>query len=451
MKPALARTFRALRYRNFRLFFVGQGLSVMGTWLQQVAMGWLTYRLSGSAWLLGVVAFCGSAGILFFGTFAGVVADHVHRRRALRVTQSLALVQAVVLAALTWSGLVAVWHLIVLALWLGMVSAFDVPLRQSLWVHLVDDRADLPNAIALNSFLVNAARVVGPAIAGLLLAVASEAVCFALNALSFVAVIVAISRMRWPREPGPEPWHGGFWAKWVEGYRFVSGFAPARALLLLVAALSWTISPYSSLMPVYAKDIFGGGPQTLGFLLAAAGAGALASTLYLASRATVRGLGRVIAGAALACGLALAAFAYVPVFPLALVLMFARRRRRDPGRGGGEHHPADDRTRRPARPRRRLLHARVPRHGPARQSRCRRAGERGRRAVDVRGERTARGDRGARVLARAADAARADAADVRAARDRRRRHLNRRAARAGAAAGCAHFLASQVDQRVPDV
>jgi len=323
MKLALARTFRALRYRNFRLFFVGQGLSVMGTWLQQVAMGWLTYRLSGSAWLLGVVAFCGSAGILFFGTFAGVVADHVHRRRALRVTQSLALLQAAALAVLTWSGLVEVWHLVVLALWLGTVSAFDVPLRQSLWVHLVEDRADLPNAIALNSFMVNAARVVGPAIAGLVLAVASEAVCFALNALSFVAVIVAISRMRWPREPGPEPWHGGFWAKWAEGYRFVSGFAPARALLLLVAVLSWTISPYSSLMPVYAKDIFGGGPQTLGFLLAAAGAGALASTLYLASRATVRGLGRVIAAAALACGLALAAFAYLSVFPLALALMFA--------------------------------------------------------------------------------------------------------------------------------
>jgi MFS family permease len=322
MMHAFERTFRALRYRNFRLFFIGQGLSVMGTWMQQVAMGWLTYRLSGSAWLLGVVAFCGNAGILFFGTFAGVVADHVHRRRALRLTQSLALLQAAVLAALTWSGLVEVWHLIVLALFLGMVTAFDVPLRQSLWVHLVEDRADLPNAIALNSFLVNAARVVGPAAAGLLLAVASEAVCFALNALSFVAVIVAIGRMRWSHEPGPEPWSGGFWAKWVEGYRFVSGFAPARALLLLVAVLSWTVSPYSSLMPVYAKDIYGGGPQTLGFLLAAAGAGALASTLYLASRATVRGLGRVIAAAALACGLALAAFAYLSIFPLALVLMF---------------------------------------------------------------------------------------------------------------------------------
>ena len=321
MNVALSRTFRALRYRNFRLFFIGQGLSVMGTWLQQVAMSWLTYRLSGSVWLLGVVAFCGSAGILLFGTFAGVVADHVHRRRALRVTQSLALFQALVLAGLTWSGLIAVWHLIVLALWLGMVSAFDVPLRQALWVHLVDDRADLPNAIALNSFLVNAARVIGPALAGLLLAVVSEAVCFALNALSFVAVIVAIARMRWAHEPEPVPWSGGFWSKWAEGYRFISGFAPARALLALVAVLSWTINPYASLMPVYAKNIYGGGPQTLGFLLAAAGIGALASTLYLASRATVRGLGRVIASAATTCGLALAAFAYLSFYPLALVLM----------------------------------------------------------------------------------------------------------------------------------
>ena len=322
MITVLPRTFRALRYRNFRLFFIGQGLSVMGTWLQQVAMGWLTYRLSGSVWLLGAVAFCGGVGILALGTFAGVIADHVHRRRALRVTQSLMLLQAVLLAGLTWSGHIAVWHLVVLALWLGVAHAFDVPLRQSLWVHLVEDRADLPNVIALNSFLVNAARVIGPALAGLLLGVASEALCFALNALSFVAVIVAIGRMRWAREPGPVAWEGGFWSKWVEGYRFISGFAPARAMLILVAVLSWTISPYSSLMPVYAKDIYGGGPQTLGFLLAAAGAGALAGTLYLAGRATVRGLGRVIAAAAMTGGLALAMFAYLSFLPLALVLMF---------------------------------------------------------------------------------------------------------------------------------
>ena len=319
---ALPRTFRALRHRNFRLFFIGHGLSVMGTWLQQVAMGWLTYRLTGSVWLLGAVAFCGNVGILAFGTFAGVIADHVHRRRALLVTQSLMLLQAIVLAALTWSGHIAVWHLIVLALVLGLVHAFDAPLRQSLWVHLVEDRVDLPNVVALNSFLVNAARMIGPALAGLLLAVVSEAVCFVLNALSFVAVIVAISRMRWAREPGPVPWEGGFWSKWVEGYRFVAGFAPARALLLLVAAVAWTITPYSSLMPVYAKDIYGGGPEILGFLLAAAGAGALASTVYLAGRATIRGLGRVIATGAMASGIALAAFAYLSFLPLALALMF---------------------------------------------------------------------------------------------------------------------------------
>lgn len=318
---ALARTFRALRHRNFRLFFIGQGLSVIGTWLQQVAMGWLTYRLTGSALLLGVVAFCANIGILAFGAFAGVLADRVRRRRALYVTQSLMLAQAVALAALAASGRIEVWHLIALALWLGTISAFDVPLRQSLWVHLVGDRADLPNAIALNSLMVNAARVLGPAIAGMLLAVVGEAVCFALNALSFVAVIVAVARMRWAHEPGPVAYGGGWWSSWVEGLRYVSGFAPARALLVLVAVLSWTITPYSSLMPVYAKDVYGGGPNTLGFLLAAAGAGALASTAYLASRETVRGLGRLIAAAAAVSGFALAAFSHLRVLPLALMLM----------------------------------------------------------------------------------------------------------------------------------
>ena len=284
-------------------------------------MGWLTYRLSGSVFLLGVVAFCANLGIVLFGTFAGVVADHVWRRPAIRITQSLALLQALVLAALTWTGYIEIWHLIALALFLGFVQALDIPLRQSLWVHLVEDRADLPNAIALNSFLVNTARVVGPALAGVLLGLVSEAVCFALNALSFVAVIVAIGRMHWANEPPPAAWQGGFWKSWVEGYHFVSGFAPARALLLLVGVLAWTVSPYSSLMPAYAKDVLGGGPQTLGLLLSAAGAGALVSTLYLARRPTVRGLFRVIAIAGLTCGIALAAFAYLPYTPLAALLM----------------------------------------------------------------------------------------------------------------------------------
>ncbi len=317
-----ARTFRALRHRNFRLFFTGQGLSLTGTWLQQVAMGWLAYRLSGSALLLGVIAFCGNIGILMFGTLAGVLADRVRKRRALYITQSLMLTQAVTLAVITATGIVQIEHLIALALWLGIVSAFDVPLRQASYVHFVDDRADLANAIALNSLMVNAARGVGPALAGLVLAVVSEAVCFALNALSFVAVMIAFARMHWHEEPrAPAP--GGWLAHWAEGARYALGFPPTRTLLALVAVLAWTISPYVSLMPVYAKDVFGGGPHTLGFLLAAAGAGALASTAFLASRRSVAGLGRVIAAAAATAGVALAAFAYLTVLPLALVLMVA--------------------------------------------------------------------------------------------------------------------------------
>jgi MFS family permease len=316
-----ARTFRALRHRNFRLFFSGQGLSLTGTWLQQVAMGWLAYRLTGSALLLGVIGFCGNIGILAFGTFAGVLADRVEKRRALYVTQSLMLVQAATLAVLTASGIVQVWHLITLALWLGTVTAFDVPLRQASYVYFVDDRADLANAIALNSMMVNAARVLGPALAGVLLAVVGEALCFALNALSFVAVIVAFARMHW-REAPRVPTAGGWLAHWTEGARYALGFAPTRTLLVLVAVLAFTVSPYASLMPIYAKDIYGGGPHTLGFLLSAAGAGALASTLFLASRDTIAGLGRVIATAAATAALALAAFAYLTLLPLALVLMF---------------------------------------------------------------------------------------------------------------------------------
>jgi MFS family permease len=319
--PSLAHTFRALRHANFRRFFVGQGLSLIGTWLQQVAMGWVTWRLSGSAFLLGVVAFCSNVGILALGPFAGVIADRVNRRSALFVTQSLLLAQAIVLALLAAIGHLQVWHLIACALWLGVVSAFDVPLRQSLYVHLVDDRADLPNAIALNSLLVNSARVVGPALAGALLAAAGEAVCFALNALSFVAVIVAISLLHWPRETIPEPPRGGYWESWKEGARYALGFVPVRALLIVVAVVAWTVTPYASLMPIYAGKIYGGGAHTLGFLLSAAGIGALATTTYLASRTTIRGLGRVIAAAAAVGGLALAAFAWLTVFPLALLLL----------------------------------------------------------------------------------------------------------------------------------
>ncbi len=315
----LSKLFRALRHRNYRLFFLGQSLSNIGTWLQQVAMSWLTYRVTGSAWILGVVAFCTNIGILVLSPFAGVLADRVNRRRALLCTQALMLGQAVALTIVVALGTVEVWHLIVLALWLGIAWAFDVPLRQSMYVYLVPDRTDLPNAIALNSFMVNAARVIGPALAGILIAVAGEAWCFALNALTFLVVMGAVAKLQWTHEAGPV--HPGWWASWIEGARYTFGFEPVRMLLIVLAVLAWTIAPYSALMPIYARDVYGGGPNTLGLLLSSAGAGALSCMVYLAGRSTIRGLGRVIAGAVFTCSLALAGFAYLEVLPLAMLLL----------------------------------------------------------------------------------------------------------------------------------
>jgi MFS family permease len=218
--------FRALRHASYRRYFAGQGLSMIGTWMQQVAMGWLVYRLTGSAWLLGVVAFCANAGILLLGTIAGVVADRVDRRRAIYVTQSLLALQAATLAVVAGTGIAEPWHLVLLALWQGIANAFDIPLRQSLLVHMVKDRADLANAIALNSFLVNGARVIGPALAGALLAITSEALCFALNAASYVAMFAALSGIAFPVDADRR---GAGWRQsWIEGFRYVIGFAPAR-------------------------------------------------------------------------------------------------------------------------------------------------------------------------------------------------------------------------------
>jgi MFS family permease len=313
-------TFRALRHRNYRLFFTGQGLSLIGTWAQQVAMSWLTWRLTESAVLLGVVAFCANVGMLGLGPFVGVLVDRVNRRRALLTTQSLLMLQAATLTVITALGVVTIGHLIALALFLSVVQTVDVVLRQASYVHFVGDRADLPNAIALNSMMVNAARVVGPALAGLLVAVTSEAVCFGTNAASFLFVLVALTRIRWPAQARDKD-GAGWWPSFVEGARYSFGFVPARALLAMVALTSFTIVPYSSLMPIYAKVTFAGGPQTLGFLLAAAGSGALIAMVWLAGRHSVRGLGRVIGFAALASGAALAAFSHLELFPLALALM----------------------------------------------------------------------------------------------------------------------------------
>ena len=312
--------FRALSHRNFRLFFFGQGLSLIGTWLQQVAMSWLTYRLSGSALLLGVVTFCQYIAVLLLAPIAGVLADRIDRRRALLITQSVMLAQALTLTVLTTTGKVEVWHVAALALVLGCASAFDIPLRHAMIARLVGDRAHLPNAIALNSLLINCARVVGPALAGILIAGVDEAACFGLNALSFAAVLYALTQMRWPAARPPAP-PAGWLASWLEGAKSAFGFRPIRAALLLIALISSTVGTYSTLMPVFAKDVFGGDAHTLGMLLSAAGGGALLSALYLASRHTTRGLDRVILVAGAIASLAMLAFAYSTSFGLALPLL----------------------------------------------------------------------------------------------------------------------------------
>jgi MFS family permease len=298
---------RALRHRNYRLFFAGQGVSLVGTWMQQVALSWLVYRLTNSALLLGLVGFAGQLPTFVLASFAGVLADRWNRLRLLIVIQTLAAIQASILALLTLTGHIAIWHIFVLSILMGAITAFDVPTRQSLISDMLDKREDLGNAIALNSFMFNGARLIGPSIAGLLLSVTSEGVCFLLNALSFIAVIGALAAMRIPhltRKRSREKILHGL----KEGYRYVFGFAPIKYILLNLAILSLMGVPYYVLMPIFAKDILGGGPHTLGFLVAASGVGALISAAYLASRGSVLGLGKIIVAASGICGFGLIFF-----------------------------------------------------------------------------------------------------------------------------------------------
>ena len=300
---------RALRSRNYRLFMAGQSVSLVGTWMQQVAMSWLVYRLTGSAFLLGVVGFTSQIPTLLFSPVAGVLADRWDRRRLLIFTQALAMVQAGLLAAVVLSGIVQVWHIVLLSLLLGVVNAFDIPIRQSFIVEMVTHREDLGNAIALNSSMVNGARLIGPTIAGLLVASVGEGVCFVVNSASYLAVLVALIAMRIePRPPHPAKRRHVF-HELREGFVYAVGFGPIRSILMLVALVSLTGMPYTVLVPVFAKEVLHGGVHTFGFLMTAGGCGAFAGTVYLASRKSVLGLGRLIARAAVLFAAGIAAFA----------------------------------------------------------------------------------------------------------------------------------------------
>jgi MFS family permease len=323
--PALERLAvgsRALRHRNFRLFLGGQIVSLVGTWMQQVALGWLVYRLTRSAFLLGLVGFAGQIPSLFVAPLAGVWADRWNRHRMIVATQALSMVQALVLAGLVLTGTVRIAHVLVLSLFLGVVNAFDVPARQSFLVEMVKGREDLANAIALNSSTFNLARLVGPSIAGAIIAAAGEGVVFLLNGVSYLAVIAALLAMRLPpRAPaaGPAP---PVWHNLREGVAYVTRFAPIRSILLLLALVSLAGAPYSVLLPVFAADVLHGDAHTLGFLVGAIGVGALCGALLLASRRTVRGLGRVIVWAVSLFGVTLALFSLSRHLWLSLLLVF---------------------------------------------------------------------------------------------------------------------------------
>jgi MFS family permease len=283
---------RSLRGRNLRIFFTGHGISLVGTWMQQLATAWLVYRLTGSAVLLGVIAFTSQIPSLFLAPFAGAVADRYSRYRLVVIAQSVSMVLAVVLAALVLSGRIEVWHLLALSLVTGVVAAVDVPARQALIVGLVDDPSDLPNAIALNSAMFNGARLIGPAIAGLLIGWVGEGPVFIANAASFIAVLVALRLVKVRSQPPAAP--GSVLESLRAGWKYAAGSVPIRALLLMLAGLALVGLPYTVLLPVFAQEVLGGDARTLGFLTSSAAAGALIGTLYLASRQTIRGLGRLI-------------------------------------------------------------------------------------------------------------------------------------------------------------
>jgi len=316
----LRNIFRAFHAGNYRLFFTGQCISLIGTWMQQTALGWLVYRQTGSPFLLGLVAFMGQIPSFFIAPFAGVLIDRWNRHHVLLVTQSLAMLQAFVLASLVLSGTATIWLILLLSLFLGIVNSFDMPARQSFVVQMVEDRKLLGNAIALNSSMVHIARMIGPPIAGSIIALAGEGTCFLLNAVSYVAVIVCLLLMRVPpvvRVTRDEPLLSSF----KEGFSYAFSFIPIRSIILLLAFTSLMGMPYVVLMPLFAKDVFHGDSHTLGFLMGATGVGALAGALFLASRKNVVGLGRMIVIASSALGFGVVAFSQSTVLPLSLVIL----------------------------------------------------------------------------------------------------------------------------------
>ncbi|HKC63242.1 MAG TPA: MFS transporter [Pyrinomonadaceae bacterium] len=317
----LAFMLRALSHRNYKLFFSGQSISLIGTWMTRIATSWLVYRLTGSALLLGVVGFAGQIPSFLLAPFAGVLVDRWNRHHLLVATQVLSLLQSLALAILTLTGIIQIWHVIALSVFQGLINAFDMPARQAFVVEMVERREDLANAIALNSSMVNTARLLGPSIGGVIIAAVGEGWCFMIDAISYVAVIISLLLMKITPRMTERIKEAKMLRQLNEGWKYATRFAPIRNILLLLALVSLVGMPYTVLMPVFANDILHGGPNTLGLLMAASGVGALAGAMLLAARKSVLGLGKFIPLMAAAFGAGLIAFSFSRVLWLSLILM----------------------------------------------------------------------------------------------------------------------------------
>ena len=312
--------WRALRHRNFRLFFVGQGISVIGTWMTKLATSWLVYQLTHSAWLLGVVGFAGQILTFLLGPFAGVWVERLDRRKLLVWTQAAAAVQSLAMALLTLAHSITLWEVIALSSLQGMINAFDAPARQSFLVRMVDDRNDLGNAIAINSSLNNSARLIGPAAAGLVIATLGEGWCFLIDGVSYFAVIASLLMMQL-RRTDAQPAKARMFEQMREGWDYVRTFRPVRSILLLFSLISLMGWPYGVLLPIFAGHVLHGGPYTLGWLTGASGVGALVSAISLAARKSVVGLPRIIQMSAALFGVGLMLFGLSHTLWLSLLLM----------------------------------------------------------------------------------------------------------------------------------
>jgi len=312
---------RALRSPNYRLFFGGQIVSLIGTWMTNIAMSWLIFRLTGSAFLLGMVGFAGQFPAFLISPFAGIFVDRWNRHHLLLLTQTLSMLESFALAALTLSHRITVPALLGLTVLQGLINAFDMPCRQAFVVELIENKEDLGNAIALNSSMFNVARLLGPSLGGILIAAAGEGWCFLIDGISYLAVIAALCAMTFKPRTQERHAQAGAIQQFKEGWDYVSGSPPIRSIISLLALVSLVGIPYAVLMPIFAGKILHGGPHTLGSLMTASGCGALIGALWLASRKSVLGLGRVIAWTTALFGIGLIGFACSKILWLSVIFM----------------------------------------------------------------------------------------------------------------------------------